>query len=833
MKKSKGVNSPYHGKEEKKKKKKGFRTKRMIKGSRPGTPLTIDELEKKTFKDYANRKGSVVLDRSQQEGRLNQEVLETKMTLLPYVDDLEYIQLQVQSRIESHQKRLRELEAEESSTTNVTSQILDLTGTTTSTTRFQDTFDKLFLSNATTTTTQEETLEIKREETQSSTPPIDPLTVTTLVRKRYPTCCRMMQTLDAKVPTILKYARPMPWILAVVEHVWTGRTIHESNVRGGSEDGKMDSVNCVSMTRFLLEYLKSKFGVGTLTKVACWDLLSSIETYILDDSLIKMCDVDEDDTKKTNSSFFFKTQNISTSYCRHLVDESEYVRSAVSKGILDELETFSAFVRELRSDEDLLYYLHVRMIAVEFCRKVKNINRGVVVMAPHPSLYDGTRRALLSVKAAESILRLVFRSKCSSHESPESIKHRERLVQFVMKDKLKAHFVHVPGLVPALIASWIKRKKHHHHHNDDEEMTWNLHGEETKLEDPRWISISSFLSVLMEDFRHTDYSIVRALRSDAGDPEGADKCHGLLSINRLVESLNQTKQRQKLVDKLNWEELKLSKKKAKVEHCRHSWETAPRGKNRITARTALLVSENDMRMQEVIVNDTRDALAKSKGHDDHVWKDVMRNETKAVAKRKEEFLREDRGGSNPQTNMTLKRYAMWVEMQISRARKKSRQEKIVSSRIKDRDQLMKELRLRSAVLIQRTFRECLSLRHARNVAMAEVRRRRRIREAQQKLESESATKIANAYRSQRARRELRVRQKAKRRRIRKENWAKHLAVGLYLFSFLQLFQLSPTQSHALLTTGKKRGPIEIHASSTTLQVSINAILESICTNCSS
>ena len=98
---------------------------------------------------------------------------------------------------------------------------------------------------------------------------------------------------------------------------------------------------------------------------------------------------------------------------------------------------------------------------------------------------------------------------------------------------------------------------------------------------------------------------------------------------------------------------------------------------------------------------------------------------------------------------------------------------------------MKELRLRSAIFIQRFFRECLSLRNARNVAMAEVRRRRRARKAQQKLEYESATKIANMYRSRRARRELRARQKLKRRRKRKENWAKRLAVRLDIFlSFL-------------------------------------------------
>mgnify|MGYP007000269008 CR=1 len=76
-----------------------------------------------------------------------------------------------------------------------------------------------------------------------------------------------------------------------------------------------------------------------------------------------------------------------------------------------------------------------------------------------------------------------------------------------------------------------------------------------------------------------------------GDPEGADKCHGLLSINRLVDSLKQTKQRQKLIDKLNWEQLKLSEKKARVEHLKHTLENkAPRGKIRITARTALLVA---------------------------------------------------------------------------------------------------------------------------------------------------------------------------------------------------------------------------------------------------
>ena len=106
--KEKKIKSPYG------KTSPSMRTRRgrKIKGSRPGTPLTVDELEKRTFTEYANRRGSVVLDRSKQKDRLSQEMLETKMTLLPFVDDLEYIQLQVQSRIESHRKRLSDLEAE-------------------------------------------------------------------------------------------------------------------------------------------------------------------------------------------------------------------------------------------------------------------------------------------------------------------------------------------------------------------------------------------------------------------------------------------------------------------------------------------------------------------------------------------------------------------------------------------------------------------------------------------------------------------------------------------------------------------------------------------------
>ena len=137
---------------------------------------------------------------------------------------------------------------------------------------------------------------------------------------------------------------------------------------------------------------------------------------------------------------------------------------------------------------------------------------------------------------------------------------------------------------------------------------------------------------------------------------------------------------------------------------------------------------------------------------------------------------ERRGGVNAATNLTLKRYAVWVETQRVRAKKEARKEKIVQSLVKDHMQQLLDLQVRSAICIQRTYRERLGLRRARNVAFAEITRRRRIRDKRLRQEYEAATTIACARRKQLARRELRWRRKVRQRRERKRAFQKRMAM---------------------------------------------------------
>eukprot|EP00940_MAST-03C_sp_MAST-3C-sp2_P000246 g246.t1 len=566
----------------------------------------------------------------------------------------------------------------------------------------------------------------------------------------------------------------------------------------------------VEMPKCLVSCLKSKYGLHALVQAAGYELLEALDTYLEDGLLRAMCDPDGIIERPTNyhSSSAALTRVLNTSTATEklrtgfeVIVESVSARAAVTRGILADLETFSVFLRELRSEEDLLFYLHARKTVQVVCnlepglrgpgphRSCQRLPAGRVVQVPHPVFTDGSYFPLLSIGAVRAVLRALLRTKQHIDTELKSVEHREKLVKFVVESKLRHHFVRIEGLTVVLASNQdtsmrsasSPRAKRGQRNGCTTESNRTVHQESeaaSKNEDEfyqHWISIPVLLWTLIEDFRQTEYNIIRSLRTSGVDPESEDRCQGLLSINRLMESLAQDRNRDQLKEKLRWEEVQLTAAADKVQQLRIAASSALSGEERIARKAALIVAENKCKIQQIAVRQARAAVDASASRSDQIWTDVMQRDTRTYRKRQREMRGEWRGGANRATDFALKRYAVWVETQWERQKKEAHRQDIVQSLIKSHAQQLHELRLRSARLIQRVYREQLSLRCARNVAMAEVRRRRRERDERRRRENAAATRIANLRRMLMARRELVLRRKMKRRRDRKAAFKQRMA----------------------------------------------------------
>ena len=234
-----------------------------------------------------------------------------------------------------------------------------------------------------------------------------------------------------------------------------------SNVHRYEEDPRMVRWNshATDMHR-CPEYLKSKFGVSVLKKPWRDPVLFTLKQMLL----ARETDIEDSNTKSNR----FRTQKLSAEHCK----VSWTNRNTFVVQFLEEFWTSSNlfFIRSWTPIRRDAFFLHETMR--KFCREVKNINRGIVVMAPHPLLYDGTRRAMLSVRAAESILRLVFRSKCNGHESQSHSNIGKTWSNLWWKTSSKN--VLCAFRSRTRFNASMKRKK------QETSLTWNLHGEETR-----------------------------------------------------------------------------------------------------------------------------------------------------------------------------------------------------------------------------------------------------------------------------------------------------------------------------------------------------------------
>eukprot|EP00939_MAST-03C_sp_MAST-3C-sp1_P002279 g2279.t1 len=698
--------------------------------------------------------------------KLDAETLETKMMLLPFVDNLEFIDIHIESR--SNPKRL-DFESFSTFDASALSQNFGDESCTDSTRRE-------ILGDAVVGKEEEEEEEeegwgqkekgIAAESFGASiSSAINHAIV--LSRGRYVTFCGKLERLKGIVCTSnISTNRPLMWVMTLLSDVWIFRAVQESRA----------SRVCVAMPQSLLSCFTSKFGLPLLIKTNAYELLVALDMFSEDSSLIRDANMSTNPT--ISSSGAAKSTDVSRIAT---VLDSCVVRCAISAGILAEIHNFTSFLRELRSDEDLLFYLHARKVIQRVCnlepglrgpspfRSCQRLPAGLIVFATHPRFSDGSKFPLLSIKAVRAVLREIFRTKTTIDTDLKSVSERERLVSYVVESKVKPHFVHVPGLIATLIARYERETvlfspvgvSPRGVKEGAERKSRGAFMSRTEVEDIRndealWITVPQLLNIMIDDFRNTDYNIVRSLRGEGVDPESEDKCQGLLRINRLVKSQAHDAKREVLIDKLHQERLLLTERESKVQQLRVTAMAAASVQERITCKTALLVAENDCKLQQMAVKEAQLAVNASLTRSDQIWTDVMHQNSQTYRKRRREMRGERRGGVNAATNLTLKRYAVWVETQRVRAKKEARKEKIVQSLVKDHMQQLLDLQVRSAICIQRTYRERLGLRRARNVAFAEITRRRRIRDKRLRQEYEAATTIACARRKQLARRELRA-----------------------------------------------------------------------------